>query len=543
MMDGAQSLADGCQRVGIVFLPPPADGQWRLTRAFGRPLGDTSGAIMQFPDIPGGVACNSWRGLATICFVPPHSSAEKDAQEARRCEFQTWRTKQGLREPLHPDRRSTASAILPGTSSAPHRAPHNGTEVQRPPGAPEAEPLRGKPQPVSESAPASDSGGRMGPSSVQTSQHRSVNGNKPQRAFSEVGAPGETGSTTDDDRVELIRGDTIKVEPVRWLWERWLARGKLHILAGAPGTGKTTLALAMAATITRGGAWPDGSRADAGSVLIWSGEDDPNDTLAPRLLAMGADMGRVHFVRSVASGEGRRPFDPATDMRALMIRAAEIGDVRLLIVDPIVNAVAVDSHKNGEVRRALAPIVELASNLDCASLGISHFTKGTAGRDPVERVIGSLAFGALPRVVFATARIKEDDGSERRLFVRAKSNIGPDGGGFSYTLEQSPLRDHPGISASRLTWGAPIEGTARELLATAEAVEEASTEARDAAEWLRDLLEAGPLPAKEVQRAADQAGFAWRTVQRSMKKAGVKSERDRFGKDARYVWRLAHVRH
>lgn len=257
----------------------------------------------------------------------------------------------------------------------------------------QAEPARAEPQPVAENGPAAESARQQ----------------------------------ANKDAVELIRGDAIKVEPVRWLWEGWLARGKLHIMAGAPGTGKTTLALAIAATVTSGGRWPDSSRAEVGAVLIWSGEDDPSDTLAPRLLAMAANMARVHFVGSVAAGEGRRPFDPATDMRALMARAAEIGDVRLLIVDPIVNAVAVDSHKNTEVRRALAPIVELASTLDCAALGISHFSKGTAGRDPVERVTGSLAFGALPRVVLATARIKEEDGTERRLLVRAKNNNGPDG--------------------------------------------------------------------------------------------------------------------
>ncbi|WP_155402821.1 AAA family ATPase, partial [Ralstonia solanacearum] len=95
------------------------------------------------------------------------------------------------------------------------------------------------------------------------------------------------------DGVILVNGADLKPQPVRWLWRDWLALGKLHILAGAPGQGKTTIALAFAATVTSGGRWPDGSRCGPGNVLVWSGEDDPADTLLPRLLAAGGDRGRV----------------------------------------------------------------------------------------------------------------------------------------------------------------------------------------------------------------------------------------------------------
>ena len=88
--------------------------------------------------------------------------------------------------------------------------------------------------------------------------------------------------------VELIRGDDVKVEAVNWLWRGWLAAGKMHLIGGQPGTGKTTIALALVATVTSGGRWPDGTQAERGSVAIWSGEDDVADTLAPRLLAAGS---------------------------------------------------------------------------------------------------------------------------------------------------------------------------------------------------------------------------------------------------------------
>src|SRR5262249_17741559 len=190
--------------------------------------------------------------------------------------------------------------------------------------------------------------------------------------------------------------------------------------------------------------------AEPGNVLIWSGEDDPEDTLLPRFIAMGGDPDRVYFVGDVRVGGKSRSFDPACDMLALEREAARVGEVRLLIVDPIVNAVAGDSHKNSDTRRALQPLVDMGAKLGAALLGVSHFSKGTAGRDPVERVTGSIAFGALPRVVFAAAKSNED--TPLRLLIRAKSNIGPDGGGFAYELQQTDLPGFPGIVASRILW-------------------------------------------------------------------------------------------
>ncbi len=338
-------------------------------------------------------------------------------------------------------------------------------------------------------------------------------------------------------RVILRRGCDVEPVPIDWLWSGWLAAGKLHLIGGAPGTGKTTVAVALAATVSSGGRWPDGSRARAGSVVIWSGEDDNADTLNPRLRAAGADLQRVHTVGGVIDQGESYPFDPSRDMAALRDAISGLPDVRLIVIDPVVSAISGDSHKNAEVRRGLQPLVDLAGELRCALLGVTHFSKGTSGRDPVERITGSLAFGALARMVWVAAKQDtDDDRPARRVLLRAKSNNGPDGGGFAYDLRQEPLPDFPGIEASRVIWGEAIDGTAREVLADAEAQGEDAEERRDAASWLRELLSGGELPVNEVKRQADDAGHAWRTVQRAMRTAGVESKRSGFGERAK--WRL-----
>lgn len=327
--------------------------------------------------------------------------------------------------------------------------------------------------------------------------------------------------------VQLICAASIAPKPISWLWPGWLAAGKLHILAGAPGTGKSTLAFALAASLSNGSRWPDGTPAEPGQVAIWSGEDDPEDTIVPRLMACGADLASVQIVCGMA-GEDPRPFDPALDMAALRL-ALSGRNIRLLIVDPVVSAVAGDSHKNTEVRRALQPLVDLAAATGCAVLGISHFTKSSAGKDPLDRVTGSLAFGALARVVLAAAKLPEDEHGGARLLARAKSNIGPDTGGVLYTLEQIELPDNPGVANTRVLWGAAVEGTARDLLAKAEHHDgEEKTATDEARDWLADLLSKGPMRASDVQREAKQAGISYKALRRAKDKLGVVTQKQAF---------------
>lgn len=339
--------------------------------------------------------------------------------------------------------------------------------------------------------------------------------------------------------VRLLRGDSVKLESASWIWRNYLPAGMLIILGGAPGCGKTTILMSLAATVTKGGCWPDGSRCDGtGDVLIWSGEDPPS-VLAGRLHAHGADMSRVHFIDG-KTGAADSAFDPGCDMALLEDAAAKLTAPRLLILDPVVSAVAGDSHKGAEVRRSLQPVVNLAHRIGCAVVGITHFSKGTAGRDPVERITGSIAFAALARVVLVAAKVQPDageDGEPRRVLMRAKSNIGPDDGGFAYELERVEVA--PGVEGQRVRWLEALQGSARELLADAE-TDNSSDDGSTAAgvdAFLLGLLEGGPMPAKTIKGDADGAGYAWRTVQRSAHRLGIERRKD--GMRGGWVWALS----
>lgn len=335
-------------------------------------------------------------------------------------------------------------------------------------------------------------------------------------------------------RANAVPASAIQPQAIRWAWPGWLALGKLTILAGAGGTGKTTLTIGLAATMTSAGRWPDGEPCrERRSVVIWSSEDDPADTIVPRLIAAGADLGRVYILQGRINGLGEiEPFDPARDMDLLAAELERIGDVGMVMLDPIVSAVAGDMHRANDVRRALQGLVDLAEQYGCAVLGITHFSKGSAGNNPAERVLGSQAFGALARTVLVAA--KQED-SEQRVLARAKSNIADDSGGCSYSVEECTVAD--GITTTRVLWGDKIEGSAREILSVVERVEhEEANEKEDAEQFLISLLAHGPVSVKQIKADAAGAGHSWRTIERAKKSLGV--EAVKVGLKEGWVWRL-----
>jgi hypothetical protein len=199
-----------------------------------------------------------------------------------------------------------------------------------------------------------------------------------------------------------------------------------------------------------------------------------------------------------------------------------------------------DSHKNAETRRDLQPLADLCRATGAAALGVHHLAKGTAGREPQERLIGSIAFAAVARVVLIAAKqpAQQAGSPEWRILMRAKSNIGPDGGGFVYRLEQAALEQHPEIFTSHAVWGEPIEGSARDALAEAENPHQEREMPLDEAKgFLRELLAVGPVASNEVKSAADANGLSWASVRRAKKALGIKAHKEAL-RDG-WSWRLS----
>jgi putative DNA primase/helicase len=304
---------------------------------------------------------------------------------------------------------------------------------------------------------------------------------------------------------------------VEWVWRGRLARGKLTLLAGEPGIGKSQISLDVAARVSVGGLSPDGGRAPLGSVIILSAEDSANDTLRPRLEAVGAALDRVHVLQATVV-EGRPvTFSLQAHLEMLGNKLAELGDVALIIIDPITRCMGkIDGHQTVDVRTVLEPLAAFAEKHSIAVLGISHPPKATQSK-ALHAVTGSLAFVAAARVVLLSTKEPQ---TERRLLLPAKNNLGPLPAGLGFNLEQRFVGDE--ILTSHVVWdNAPVTTTADEAVAAAN--NQGATAMREAVDFLREELESEPRSPKDIKKAAASAGISWRTVERAKTELGVTS--------------------
>ncbi len=334
----------------------------------------------------------------------------------------------------------------------------------------------------------------------------------------------------------------IEAKPVGWLWPGRIARGKVSIVAGNPGLGKSQVTASLAAVVTTGGIWPvDRCACETGSVLFLNAEDDAADTLKPRLVAAGADTRRVHVIDAVISSytgngeQGRRSFSLESDLEALSQELRNRADVALVVIDPITAYLgSTDSHKNADIRALLAPLGDLAARHEVAIVGVSHLNKGS-NTQALMRVSGSLAFVAAARAAWLVAEDPHD--KARRLFLPMKNNLGPDASGLSFRIEGTTISSEVGdLATSRVTWDAePATESANDVLAQAGSPAETSA-LEDAGDWLQGALENGPRPSRELRREAEEAGLSWATVRRA--KQRVKVQCTKSAMNGPWVWSL-----
>ena len=329
----------------------------------------------------------------------------------------------------------------------------------------------------------------------------------------------------------------VAPEPIKWLWPRRFALGKLNILAGQPGLGKSQITAAMAGIVTRGATWPDGSRSPRGAVLFVCCEDDAADTISPRLEAAGADRRKVHILDWIVDREGaRRTFDVGRDAEAVRRECERIGNVVMIVIDPVSAYLGTaDSHKTSDVRGALAPLQSVAADIGACILLVSHLNKGGADTAAMSRVTGSGAFVAAARSAWIVGEHPEDDG--KRVLVPLKNNIGDDKTGFAYRIEGRTVADH--IETSRVVFDAgSLQLSAESVLKGGTGDAGSAPALAEAEAFLRANLSGDVIiEAKEMKQRADAAGIAWRTVERAKSRVGAVTDKQ-HGTRGAWCWHI-----
>jgi len=239
----------------------------------------------------------------------------------------------------------------------------------------------------------------------------------------------------------LVTMADVEARSIDWLWPQRIAAGRLSLLVGRPGCGKSFLTCDMASRISTGTPWPDGSPCPLGSVILICAEDDPADTVRPRLDAHRADVSKVHMLRAVKrtdeNGRESEVMFSLADIEALESALKQCNDCRLVVVDPIGSFLGgkTDAHRDNEVRSVLAPVAALAEKYAVAVLVVCHTRKGTS-TSADDTAMGSRAFTGIARSVWHLSRDSEDQ--KRRLLLPGKSNIAPEQGGLAFSIGGEP---------------------------------------------------------------------------------------------------------
>jgi hypothetical protein len=237
---------------------------------------------------------------------------------------------------------------------------------------------------------------------------------------------------------------TVTAREVLWLWLNWLPLGKLAVLDGDPGLGKSTLLLDLAARVSRDGIMPDGSQGATGAVVILSSEDAVEDTIKPRLEAAGAELTKIEFLDEVIDQDGARP--PVLPLDIPLIEAVILRlKAKLLIIDPLMAYLgAVDAIKDQDIRRALHRLKKLAEKQQCTIVYLRHLNKGT-GTKAIYRGGGSIGIIGAARAGMLVAQ--DPDSSFHRILACTKSNLAAKPPSLRYVLDPT---DSSGVC--RIGW-------------------------------------------------------------------------------------------
>ncbi|MCZ7662729.1 MAG: AAA family ATPase [Thermoleophilia bacterium] len=332
-----------------------------------------------------------------------------------------------------------------------------------------------------------------------------------------------------------ILASQIRPEVVRWLWPGRIPQGKLVVLDGDPGLGKSTACLDIAARLSRGDVMPDGtSGGEPSGVVILSAEDGLADTIVPRLIAAGADLTRILLLAACPDSNGEAEHPPLLpDDLPFLTQAIVQVDACLVVVDPLMAYLAgkVNSYRDQDVRRALFRLSGMAEETGASTLVVRHLNKAEDG-PALYRGGGSIGIVGAARSALLVGKHPDDD--EVRVLASTKSNLGPAPDSLAFHLEPTAG------GVCRVRWDGRCDYTADQLVRRPRG-EKGRTQLDEAKDFLEEMLAAGRLPATDIYKAARSAGVSETTLERAKKALNVQSKRDGFGQGSTSFWSLPHT--
>ena len=346
-----------------------------------------------------------------------------------------------------------------------------------------------------------------------------------------------------DRRLNVIVGSDVIPETVRWWWKDWLPVGKVVVLDGDPGLGKSGLTLEIAARITTGRPMPDGSTGDVAgpaTVLLCAHEDGLADTIIPRFLSMGGHPSRLHYLDDVTektvdgAQERRVPFTVPDDLDALSAYIADTGAV-LAIIDPWMAYLSgeKDSHRDQDMRSVLREVADIAQETGCTILLVRHLNKASGG-NVLYRGGGSIGIIGAVRVAWFTAPDPDDEDGKNRILAVEKTNLSERPVSLRYRQVGMPDKSY------KVEWLGESPHTATSL-ATAQAPHAERSAQRPAAQFLRETLAGGPCSANDVEGQALAKGISRKMLRTACDEVGVVKERRGFGRGSEVWWELPNA--
>ena len=346
--------------------------------------------------------------------------------------------------------------------------------------------------------------------------------------------------------LESSTASTFTMRAVQWFWQDRFALGKLGLIGGLPDKGKGLISADIIGRCTTGGTWPcNEGRAPVGNVIWLTAEDDIADTVVPRLVAAGANLDRVHIVGMTKTDDGSRMFNLATDLELLHKRIEEVGDVVLVVIDPMSAYLGVGKINNSstaDVRGMLGPLTKLAEDKRLSVIGIMHFNKKADVTNAMLRIADSLAYVAAARHVYVVVDDPEND--KCRLFVKAKNNLAPDKHGLRFGVGVKVVGNDPEtkepIAAPHVEWDIEhVEVTATEAIEAAEGGNRGHTARREAEEFLRSKLAHGPVVKKDVEDEATANDISLKgALKRARTALNVRTWKEKGKVDGDWFWEL-----